>query len=84
MISLDKQELQSIMLLKTNPDFKVFLDIIVRSITHLSILNASIKDDTLNKWNQGRIQELLDIQKVIKTCNEELHAFRAEARKHVE
>jgi hypothetical protein len=72
------------MLLKRAPEFKIFLDILNRSINHISITNAICKDDTVMRWNQGRAQELLDIIKVIKNADEELHAFKSEARKHIE
>jgi hypothetical protein len=84
MIQLDKNELQAIIILKRNPEFKIFLDIFNRSVGALSIINASLKDEVSVRWNQGRIQELLEIIRKIKTADEELHEFRTEARQHVE
>uniref|UniRef100_A0A6H2A3A6 Uncharacterized protein n=1 Tax=viral metagenome TaxID=1070528 RepID=A0A6H2A3A6_9ZZZZ len=83
-ISLDKQELQAIVLLKRVPEFKSFLDVLNRSIATLSYSNAMTKDEVISRWNQGRLQELIDITNKIKTADEELHAFKTEARQHVE
>ena len=83
-ITLDKSELQAIVILKRTPEFKTLLDIFNRSINTLAITNAMMKDEVVSRWNQGRIQELLDILNKIKTADEELHAFNKEARTHVE
>jgi hypothetical protein len=84
MITLDKQEIQAIVILKRVPEFKVFLDVLGRSISNLSYSNAMVKDEVISRWNQGKLQELIDITSKIKTADEELHAFRSEARQHVE
>lgn len=83
-IILDKQEIQAIVILKRTPEFKILLDIFNRSINTLAITNAMTKDEVISRWNQGRVQELLDIVNKIKTADEELHAFNKEARTHVE
>ena len=84
MISLDKSELQAIVILKRIPEFKQFIDVLSRSISAMSIANAMVKDEVISRWNQGRLQELIDITNKIRTSDEELHAFRTEARQHVE
>lgn len=83
MITLDKQDIQNIVLLRRYPEFEKFIALLNRSAEVLAIANAAIKDDTLVKWNQGRVQELIDILKVIRNANEDLQNFKTEARKHV-
>jgi hypothetical protein len=83
MIPLDKQELQTIVILKRVPEFKQFIDILNKSLNALSLKNATVNDEILVRWNQGRIQELLDITKQIKSADEELHSVSKEARKYV-
>jgi len=70
--------------LKRVPEFKAFLDILNREAQVLSYQSAIIKDEIVMRWTQGRFQEINDILSKIKTADEELHAFRSEARKHVE
>jgi hypothetical protein len=84
MITLDKSELQAIVLLKRIPEFKAFLDILNREASTLSYSSAVIKDEVVMRWTQGKFQEVMDLINRIKTADEELHSFRPEARKHVE
>ncbi len=72
------------MILKRNPDFKIFLDALNRSMTTLFVSNAITKEETVMRWNQGKAQELIDIINKIKNADEELRSFRPEARQHVE
>jgi hypothetical protein len=84
MISLDKQELQVLVSLRRNSDFIKFIEILNRSANALAIGNALTKDDVLTRWNQGKIQELLEILKAIKNADEDLSGYNAPARKHIE
>jgi hypothetical protein len=84
MISLDKHDIQNIVLLLRYQEFIKFIELLNKSANALAIGNAAIKDETLAKWNQGRIQELLDILKIIRSASEDLKGFKTEARKHVE
>ncbi len=76
MISLDKRDLQDIVILKRVPEFTRFIDIINKSINVLAIGNATIKDEVQVHWNQGKIQELLSVLKVVKNAEEELRQFK--------
>jgi hypothetical protein len=83
--TLDKQELQAIVVLKRTPDFKTFLDILNKSVNVLFISNASQKDEIVARWNQGRTQEILDILNKIKNADEDLRNYKeSEARRHIE
>lgn len=84
MITLDKQELQAIVVLKRIPEFKQFVDMMTREATNLSYSSAIAKDEIVMRWTQGKFQGLTELLNKIKTADEELHAFRSEARKHVE
>jgi hypothetical protein len=84
MIQLEKQELQALVILKRVPEYKTLSDILEKRIRTISLANAIIKDDIQARWNQGRVQELLDLLKMFKTADEELHLFKSEARKHIE
>jgi hypothetical protein len=79
-ISLDKQELQAIVILKRTPEFKQFIGVLTRELNTVSIKNATIKDDVHMRWNQGHAQILLEILTKIKTADEDLHAFNTVAR----
>ncbi|MDD4877397.1 MAG: hypothetical protein PHQ86_09825 [Dehalococcoidales bacterium] len=79
MVKLTQQELHSITILRTNPDFKVFLDVLNRSAIIAAAQSATIKDEVIMRWNQGRYQELDEILKVVKTSDEELRAFKSSA-----
>jgi len=80
MIKLTQQELHAVQLLRTNPEFKIFLDVLNRSAIIAAAQSATIKDEVIMRWNQGRYQELDEILKVVKTSDEELRAFRSSAR----
>ncbi len=84
MIALDKNDLQTLVILKRTQEWPRFMDILSRSISVLTIANATIKDEVQLRWNQGKVQELLDIIRQIKTSDEELHKFKTEARQHIE
>lgn len=83
-ITLDKSELQAIVLLKRMPEFKIFYDVLKRSMNLLCVAGVSIKEETQTRWNQGRAQELIDIVTKINTADEELPRFKEKARQHVE
>ena len=84
MICLDKHDLQVIVLLRRNPDFVKFIEILNKAAHAVAIGNAQIKDEVISRWNQGRLQELLDILKIIKNADEDMQGLRTEARRHVE
>jgi hypothetical protein len=85
MISLDKSELQAIVILKRSPEGKTFIDALNRSANFLSLQNASQRDDVQSRWTQGRVQELLDILNKIKNAEEDLRTINPqEARRHIE
>lgn len=75
MISIDKNDIQNIVILKRVPEFKKLMELIKRRITELSIKNAVIKDEVLMHWNQGRVQELLDIIKEVESADENLRSY---------
>jgi hypothetical protein len=81
---LDKSDLQCIVILKRTPEFPQFMEILNQSLKELALVTTTIKDDVVLRWNQGKSQELLDIIRKIKSADEELHAFKTEARQHIE
>ena len=75
MISLDKIDIQNIVILKRYPEFVRFTSLLERAATTLSVKNATIREDIFIHWNQGRVQELLDILNKIRTAEEDLKQF---------
>lgn len=77
MIKLDKRELQALHILKTNPDFKIFLDILNKSATLHATQSCVSKDDITSKWLQGRYQEDMDILTTIRNADDDLRQMNA-------
>ncbi len=65
MKKLERRELEAINRMHGLEDFQTFITILKDSATELSLLNSKVESDVQTRWNQGKVQELLDILKKI-------------------
>jgi len=73
---LNIKEVELFIRLSNDPDFREFLSIVKESVLMLGTINAKIKDETELRWNQGRMQELLDILKKVSDSISDLNDLR--------
>jgi len=73
---LNIKEVELFIRLSNDPDFREFLSIVKESVLILGTINAKIKDETELRWNQGRMQELLDILKKVSDSISDLNDLR--------
>ena len=81
MKKLERSELESLVSISGNIDFIAFINILKETAHEIAIKNSSVIEEVQFRWNQGRIQEILDILKKIRDASEELEYTRKQARK---
>lgn len=82
MKNLTANELEVVLRLSLNEDFIKFMEIIRDSSFMLGVNNSKIKDEVEVRWNQGRMQELLDLIKLVKDCKTDLdYLYSKQARR---
>lgn len=82
MKTMNVNELELVLRLSVNEDFVKFLEILRDSSYILGVTGAKMKDEVECRWNQGRMQELLDIIKTVKECKMNLdYAYSKQPRR---
>lgn len=66
----ERRQLQAIAALSAIEEFEHLTDWLHESIVHEQERVADISDETMLRWNQGRIQALRDALKTIETATE--------------
>lgn len=81
MKKLNREDMEVILRLKTQEDFILFLGILKESTHLLGIANGLLRDEIDVRWNQGKMQELLDIIKKINDTDTDLEYMRKQAKR---
>lgn len=79
MKKLNRSELETIIKLSAHEEFENFLAILRDSSYLLSVVNSRLKDEVEVRWNQGRVQELLDILKIISEARVDLELLKKQS-----
>jgi hypothetical protein len=69
MIQADKKTLEAIISIRSSDEFTLFMKLVDDSIASLHAANITATG-TLLSWNQGRLQELLDIRNLVNNVYE--------------
>jgi C4-dicarboxylate transporter len=81
MKKLERPELEALVSISGNIDFITFTNILKETAHEIAIKNSTIIEEVQFRWNQGRVQEILDILKKIRDAKDELEYTRKQVRK---